>query len=64
MSIRYMTALTPTVITHGGIIIHGGGILIGWEDWDSVITTILTPIIMAAIMGDIMGDTIGDIGDS
>ena len=56
--------------------IHGGGILIGGEDWDSVITTIPAPIIMAvtidpgmgimaAIMGDIMGDTTEDIvGDT
>ena len=41
--------------------IHGGGILIGGEDWDSVITTIPTPIIMAVTMGDIMGDTMEDI---
>ena len=67
-----MTTLTPTLITHGGIMIHGGGILIGGEDWDSVITTIPTPIIMAVTMapgmdimaattGDIMGDTMVDI---
>ena len=56
-----MTALTPTLITHGGIMIPGGGILIGGEDWASVITTIPTPIIMAVTMGDIMGGSMEDI---
>ncbi len=56
-----MTALTPTLITHGGIMIHGGGILIGGEDWDSVITTIPTPIIMAVTMVGTIGATMVDI---
>jgi Outer membrane protein and related peptidoglycan-associated (lipo)proteins len=43
--IGIMTALTPTFITRGGIMIHGGGILIGGEDSASVI--------MAVIIGEI-----------
>ena len=42
--------LTPIlIIPHGGIMIHGGDILIGGEDWASVT--------MAAIIGDIMVGT-------
>ena len=58
------------IITHGVIMIHGGGILIGGEDSASVITIIPTPIIMAVTMVDTMAVSIMveamavDMGDS
>ena len=64
MGTPIIALLTPILTIPGSIMIHGGVILIGGEDWDSVITTTPIPIFMAAIMGHTRGTMTATIGDT